>query len=292
MATTERRTGAATERTTAETALQGAWWKYGMGLVMCWVIYGAFFVAGGAVGFGKTGDIARIVFFHVPGAVLSSVCYFVGVYFAALYLFKKYTPQRAAEIDARSAIAMELGFLFCILATITGSIFAGIQWGSSWNWDPRETSIVIMLLLYASYLVFSMAPWQESPNSARNSAAVYALVALVPAKYLIWVVPRTRARQCIRPMSCSIQERLSSTYQARALFVVSGVYAALTAGCFNCGSALYKVRARRGEGNRDDTRVRNGGDVWSPGLGIFAYLLMIDRSLRRLEHDDREEDDL
>jgi CcmD family protein len=27
-------------------------------------------------------------------------------------------------------------------------------------------------------------------------------------------------------------------------------------------------------------------------LGIFAYLLMIDRSLRRLERDNREEDDL
>ena len=26
--------------------------------------------------------------------------------------------------------------------------------------------------------------------------------------------------------------------------------------------------------------------------GIFAYLLMIDRSLRRLERDNREEDDL
>ncbi|MCW3095111.1 MAG: hypothetical protein JWL77_729 [Chthonomonadaceae bacterium] len=26
--------------------------------------------------------------------------------------------------------------------------------------------------------------------------------------------------------------------------------------------------------------------------GVFAYLLMIDRSVRRLEHDDREEDDL
>ncbi len=26
--------------------------------------------------------------------------------------------------------------------------------------------------------------------------------------------------------------------------------------------------------------------------GVFAYLLMIDRSLRRLERDNREEDDL
>ena len=191
MATSERRPGTttATTHTTAGTALQGAWWKWGMGLVMCFVIYGAFFIAGGAVGFGKSGDIARIVFFHVPGAVLSSVCYFVGVYFAALYLFKQFTPRKAAEIDAKSAIAMELGFLFCTLATITGSIFAGVQWGSFWNWDPREISIVIMLLLYASYLVLRSA-LAGKPEQRAKLSAVYALVALVPAQYLIWAVPR------------------------------------------------------------------------------------------------------
>ena len=49
---------------------------------------------------------------------------------------------------------MELGFVASILATVTGSIFAHVEWNSYWNWDPREVSIVGLLLIYASYLVF------------------------------------------------------------------------------------------------------------------------------------------
>ena len=211
MATTQRRSGAAATAVSAN-ALQGAWWKWGMGAVMCFVIYGAFFLAGGAVGFGKTGDVARIVFFHVPSAVLSSVCYFVGVYFAALYLFKQYPPRQAAEIDAKSAVAMELGFLFCILATVTGSIFAGVQWGSFWNWDPREISIVIMLLLYASYLVLRSA-LAGRPEQRAKLAAVFALIALVPAQYLIWAVPRL-VHTTLHPTDVLFErERLSFSYR-------------------------------------------------------------------------------
>ncbi len=167
--------------------LIGAGWKLGGGLLMCYVIYGAFFVADGAVGFGSGGDNARAVFFHVPSAILASVCYFVGMYFAAQYLMSK--THNTMDTDAKSAICMELGFLFCLLATITGSIFAGIQWGTFWNWDPRETSIVITLLLYASYLIIRGA-MADRPRQRARITAVYAIVALVPQQFLIWVVPR------------------------------------------------------------------------------------------------------
>jgi heme exporter protein C len=165
----------------------GAWWKIGAGLLMIFVIYGAFFIAKGAAGFGENGDKARAVFFHVPSAILASVCYFVGIYFALIYLFGKKSGN--LEDDAKSAISMELGFLFCLLATVTGSIFAGIQWGVFWNWDPRETSIVITLLLYASYLILRGA-LNGQPAKRANLSAVYALVALVPEQFLIWAVPR------------------------------------------------------------------------------------------------------
>jgi heme exporter protein C len=217
-----------------------------MGAVMCFVIYGAFFIAGGAVGFGKSGDIARIVFFHVPGAVLSSVCYFVGFYYAILYLFKKFTPQRAAEIDARSAIAMELGFLFCVLATITGSIFAGVQWGSFWNWDPREVSIVIMLLLYASYLVLRSA-LAGKPEQRAKLSAVYAIVALVPAQYLLWAVPRLLPTN--HPVDVLFEkERLSFSYR---LILYSSFTAFTLLYCWlsQLRFRVYKVRARL-EGKR------------------------------------------
>lgn len=200
-------------QTASESALQGAWWKWGMGLLMCFVIYGAFFIAGGAVGFGKTGDIARIVFFHVPSAILSSICYFVGVFFALIYLMKKMPQKEALDFDAKSAIAMELGFLFCLLATITGSLFAGGQWGSYWNWDPREISIVIMLLLYAAYLVLRSA-MAGRPTRRAQLAAVFALVALVPAQYLIWAVPRL-IHTSLHPVDVIFEkERLSFTYRS------------------------------------------------------------------------------
>jgi heme exporter protein C len=167
--------------------MQGAWWKVGSGLLMICVILAAFLVVKPVYGFREGGDTARAVFFHVPSAVLSSVCYFVGMFFAAGYLFT--CRYRSLDIDARSAISMELGFLFCLLATITGSVFAGMQWGVFWNWDPRETSIVVMLLLYAAYLILRGA-MAENPTARARISAVYAIVALVPAQYLVWAVPR------------------------------------------------------------------------------------------------------
>src|SRR5690242_2594248 len=120
MATTQRRPkpphdSKTTLRTSsnAQTGLKGAWWKWGMGLLMTFVIYGAFFIAKGAANFGATGNTARIVFFHVPAAILSFLCYVV----ATVYAFHYLTRHRDPETDIKSATAMELGLLFCILTT-------------------------------------------------------------------------------------------------------------------------------------------------------------------------------
>lgn len=207
----EHKTAKPDSRNTGTPApLQGAWWKWATGVLMVYVIYGAFFIANGAIGFGQSGNPARIVFFHVPSAILSSVCYFVGTVYAILYLTKR--PD--LDTDAKSAIAMELGFLFCVLATVTGSIFAGAQWGSFWNWDPREISIVIMLLLYASYLVLRGAI-SGQPEKRARLAAVYAIVALVPAQFLIWVVPRIPAVQSLHPTNViANRSATSASYKA------------------------------------------------------------------------------
>ncbi len=164
-----------------------------LGFLMVYVIYGAFNIAHGAIGFAEKGIAARIIFFHVPCAVYSSVAYMVATWYAVKHLWLLGGTNKSntalEDSDYKSAAAMELGFLFCILATITGSIFAGVQWGSFWNWDPRETSIVIMLLLYASYHLLRTAFTTDPAKRARLSA-VYAIIAVIPSIYLIWVVPR------------------------------------------------------------------------------------------------------
>ena len=177
---------------TNSAAIQGAWWKYGTGLLMAVVIYGAFFIAKGAQGFGGVAnnamDTSRIVFFHVPVAILSFICYVVATVYAVHVLRKPVD----FDADGKSAAAMELGFLFCILTTITGSIFSRAVWGAYWNWDPSQTRIVMMLLLYASYLVLRSANSQHPERRSRLSA-VYTIITLVPAFFLIWIVPRILA---------------------------------------------------------------------------------------------------
>jgi heme exporter protein C len=168
--------------------LRGAWWKYLTGVLMAFVIYGAFFIARGAQGFGGVGDNSRIVFFHVPVAILSFITYVV----ATVYAVKVLRLPADFDSDGKSAAAMELGFLFCILTTITGSIFSRAVWGAYWNWDPSQTRIVIMLLLFASYVVLRSANAEHPARRARLSA-VYTIITLVPAFFLIWIVPRVLA---------------------------------------------------------------------------------------------------
>jgi heme exporter protein C len=195
--------------------LHGAWWKIGTGLLMSYVIYGAFFIAKG-------------------------VCYFVGMVYAVLYL----TRQRTLETDAKSATSMELGFLFCVLATVTGSIFAGVQWGSFWNWDPRETSIVIMLLLYASYLVLRGA-LAGQPEKRATLCAVYAIIALIPAQYLIWVVPRLPGLGSLHPPDTLVNpDKTSWTYKG-VLYPAFLAFTMLFIWLFQLRMRLFNILARR-----------------------------------------------
>ncbi len=196
-----------------ESTIGGLGWKAAVGVLMAYVCYGAFFVAHPAAGFtGGQGDTARIVFFHVPAAVLSYVAYCVGAWHAVRVLGARNRPGlagRTADSDRKSAAAMELGFLFCILATITGSLFSGAQWGSYWNWDPRQISIVVMLLVYAAYLLLRGALADQQDRRAQL-AGVYCLLALVPATFLIWVVPRLPWLQSLHPTSVIAQPKNTS----------------------------------------------------------------------------------
>ena len=92
------------------------------------------------------------------------------------------------EHDHHAAAAAEIGLLFCVLATVSGSLWAKAMWGSYWNWDPRETSIFFLLLVYAAYLALRGAI--EQPERRARLAAIYSAVAFVTVPFLIFVVPR------------------------------------------------------------------------------------------------------
>jgi len=131
----------------------------------------------------QLGEVSRLFYFHIPVAWVTVLAYFVAMSQSALYL-----RRRELSCDLKASSAAELGTLFCILATITGSIFAKMTWGSFWNWDPRETSILILLLIYGAYLALRSAVREPERRAALSS--VYCIFAFPAAVFLIFVTPR------------------------------------------------------------------------------------------------------
>lgn len=147
------------------------------------VIWAAFFYAPPAAANFQVPTSYRIVFFHVPMAWASFVGFIGAAVWSILYLWK-----RDLRHDRSAQVAIELGLLFGVLATVTGAIWARIEWGMYWNWDPRQTSLLISLLFYGAYLALRGAV--DDPEKRARLAAAYALLGLVVTPFLYWIVPR------------------------------------------------------------------------------------------------------
>ncbi len=96
----------------------------------------------------KQSDAVRIMYVHVPAAWISlgifssitllSICGFVFKNKNFFLISKSLAPS---------------GFVFNIIALVTGSIWGKPTWGTWWAWDARITSMLILALFYAMYLI-------------------------------------------------------------------------------------------------------------------------------------------
>lgn len=120
---------------------------------------------------------------HVPTAWVAVLAFALSAVFSALYLWKG-----RPEHDDYALSAAENGFLFTALATVTGMIFSQVVWGVYWNWDPRQTSIFVLLLIYAA--LFALRAAIDDVQRRRQLSAVYSLFAFVTVPFLFFVAPR------------------------------------------------------------------------------------------------------
>ena len=131
-------------------------------------------------------ETTRVLYFHIPSAWLTVVALGWSMLNSVLYLWK-----RDLKHDDHAAAAAELGLLFCIAATVSGAMWAKAMWGAYWNWDPRETSIFFILLLYTAYLALRGSI--EGDEKRARLSAIYSVLAFVAVPFLIFVVPRMYA---------------------------------------------------------------------------------------------------
>lgn len=129
------------------------------------------------------GYFVRIAFFHIPTAWVSVLGFFLSAWWSARYIKTK--RLRFYRLSASSA---KLGLVFCLLATASGAVFAKLTWGAYWNWDPRQTTIFILLLIYGAYVTLGTSIEDEERRAKVSS--VYALLSFVTVPFLVFIIPR------------------------------------------------------------------------------------------------------
>ncbi|MBQ4403375.1 MAG: cytochrome c biogenesis protein CcsA [Selenomonadaceae bacterium] len=129
------------------------------------------------------GDLAKIIFFHVPTAWVAVIAFFASAFFAA-----KFLRTFNFSFDKLSARAARLGFIFVLLSTISGAIFSKLTWGAYWNWDPRQTTIFVLILIYGAYLTLRAAVSDEKVRA--KVSAVYSLLSVLTVPFLVFIIPR------------------------------------------------------------------------------------------------------
>lgn len=114
------------------------------------------------------GAIYRLLFFHVPAWWSAFLA--VGVSFLASLA---YIATKKLKWDAIAVASTEVGLVFLITGLTLGSIWGRIIWGIWWTWDPRLTSSLALVLLYASYLALRRSI--DEPTMRARISGVYSL---------------------------------------------------------------------------------------------------------------------
>jgi heme exporter protein C len=118
------------------------------------------------------GEVYRIFFFHLPANIAGFALFFIGFIAGILYLR---TNNRTWDIWGAASI--EVGIVAAFIGTVTGSVWARPVWNTWWTWDPRLTTVTILLLTYAGYLMLRGAI--DDPGRRARYGAIYAILAFV-----------------------------------------------------------------------------------------------------------------
>ncbi|SDA27057.1 heme exporter protein C [Pseudomonas sp. NFPP10] len=156
-------------------------WFYGIsGKLLPWLSVAAVLLIGIGVVWGlafappdyQQGNSFRIIYIHVPMAMLAQSCYVMLAVCGVVGLVWK---MKLADVALQCAAP--IGHSITFLALVTGAIWGKPTWGSWWVWDARLTSMLILLFLYAGLIALNAAI--SNRDSAAKACAVLAIVGVV-----------------------------------------------------------------------------------------------------------------
>ncbi len=122
----------------------------------------------------------RNIYLHVPIAWTTYMLFMIGFILAILYLV-----TQKEVFDKYSALFIYAGIIYAFMVLATGSAWAAESWGSFWNWDPRETGVLILFIAYLVYVALRHSI--RDPKKRATVSAVYAVAAFatVPVSFMM-----------------------------------------------------------------------------------------------------------
>ena len=104
----------------------------------------------------KQSDSVRIMYVHVPSAWISlGIFSVISILSFGILIFKNKNFSLICKSLAPS------GFVFNIIALVTGSIWGKPTWGTWWAWDARITSMLLLSLFYLMFII----TWRITENN-------------------------------------------------------------------------------------------------------------------------------
>jgi len=117
------------------------------------------------------GHSVRIMYVHVPSAWISlGIFSFIAFLSLVSFIFKNKNFSLISKSLAPS------GFVFNIIALVTGAIWGKPTWGTWWAWDARITSMLILALFYSMYLL----SWKVFRND-EQAVKITSIIAILGA---------------------------------------------------------------------------------------------------------------
>lgn len=186
----------------------------------------------------QQGNSFRIIYIHVPAAMLAQSCYFaLGVAGIVSLVWQ----MKVAPILIKSVAP--IGAVMALLALVSGSIWGKPTWGTWWVWDARLTSVLILFFLYMGVIAIQNS--FDDIALADKAAAIISIVGLINLPIIKYSVDWWNSLHQSATFSITEKPSMPSDMWVPLLFTVLGLYLIVVAlACWRIQTELL-IRGRR-----------------------------------------------
>ncbi len=152
------------------------------------------------------GESYRVFYLHVPAAWVAYLALGLSLLASILYL-----KTRRYKYDMFAEATAFLGVIFATLTLVLGSIWANVAWGTYWNWDPRETTTLMLWISYVGYLALRASVGNVEKRAVLP--AIYNIFAFstVPLSYISVVFWQTLHPRIVSGSGLTITPNMVTT---------------------------------------------------------------------------------